>query len=114
MQKFQQLDVWTGLAIYIALGITGSNQMNYQDKAPTQDWWRWPLLPFAAVAGALAGSIVATLLMWLGMKLQGGFSEEGWYFRYVMPVIASSIFGFIYTLISCEMAPWHSPESVDK
>jgi hypothetical protein len=94
-----------GFAFCITLGMTGSNHMNYQEKAPTQDWWRWPLLPFAAVAGALAGSIVATLFMWFGMKFQGGFSEDGWYYRYVIPVIASAIFGFIYTLISCEMAP---------
>ena len=62
-------------------------------------------MPFAAVAGALAGSIIAVLFLWFGMKLQGGFSEDGWYFRYVMPVISSAIFGYLFAHISCEMAP---------
>jgi hypothetical protein len=79
--------------------------MNYQTKAPTQDWWRWLLLPFAAGAAALAGSMIASLFWWFGMKLQGGFSEDGWYFRFVLPAIASAIFGYLYTHISCEMAP---------
>ena len=79
--------------------------MNDTPKGPAQDWWRWPLLPFAAVAGALAGSIIAVLFLWFGMKLQGGFSEDGWYFRYVMPVISSAIFGYLFAHISCEMAP---------
>jgi hypothetical protein len=79
--------------------------MNQISKSVAQDWWRWPLLPFAAIAGALAGSIIAILFLWFGMKLQGGFSEDGWYFRYVMPVISSAIFGYLYTHRSCEMAP---------
>jgi uncharacterized membrane protein YvlD (DUF360 family) len=80
-------------------------QQQIHSTGVAQGWWRWPLLPFAAVAGALVGSVLASLLMWFGMKLQGGYTEDGWYFRYVMPVISSAIFGYLYAHISCEMAP---------
>jgi len=45
------------------------------------------------------------LVLWFGMKMQGGFSEDGWYFRYVMPVISSAIFGYLYSTIAVEVAP---------
>jgi len=62
-------------------------------------------MPIAAVAGAMAGTAIMLLFLWFGMKLHGGFSEDGWYFRYVMPVISSAIFGYLYTYISCTIAP---------
>ena len=62
-------------------------------------------MPFAAIVGALAGSIAVALFLWFTMKLQGGYSEDGWFYLYIMPIITSAIFGYLYTLISCEMAP---------
>ena len=62
-------------------------------------------MPFAAVAGALFGSILAVFVLWIAMKFQGGWSEDGLYFRFVLPVISSGLFGYIYSYIVCEMAP---------
>ncbi|WP_222566000.1 hypothetical protein [Novilysobacter antarcticus] len=78
--------------------------MHTQSKQPYQ-WWRWPLMPLAAIAGSVLGTIVMGILMWLGMKLSGGYSEDGWYFRYIMPVITSGIFGYLYATISYTVAP---------
>ena len=69
------------------------------------EWWRWPLLPFAAVIGAALGAVLLTLFQWFGMKIQGGFSEDGWYYRYILPVISSAAFGWLYVLITLNVAP---------
>jgi hypothetical protein len=69
------------------------------------DWWRWPLMPFAAVAGALIGSILFGLVQWFGMKLQGGFTEDGWMYRYILPALTSAAFGWLFVYISCMVAP---------
>lgn len=68
-------------------------------------WWRWPLLPFAAILGGMLGAFLLTLLGWFGMKMQGGFSEDGWYFRYILPITSSAIFGWFYVLITLNVAP---------
>ena len=68
-------------------------------------WWRWPLVPLAAITGALAGSILIALLYWLSMKLQGGYSEDGWMYRYILPTITSAVFGLLYVKISYDVAP---------
>jgi hypothetical protein len=77
---------------------------NPRDESPAQ-WWRWPLLPFAVFAGAFVGALLLTLLQWFGMKLQGGYSEDGWYYRYILPVISSAFFGWLYALIALNVAP---------
>ena len=62
-------------------------------------------MPVAAIAGALLGMIAIGLIMWIGMKLQGGFREDGWYFLYIMPVFTSGAFGYLYAKIAYAMAP---------
>jgi hypothetical protein len=68
-------------------------------------WWRWPLLPFAALIGAMLGSALFMAFQWLAMKFRGDFNEDGWYFLYIMPVIQSAIFGWLYVLITYKIAP---------
>lgn len=68
-------------------------------------WWRWPLMPLAALAGAILGTLVVALIMWVGMKFQGGYSEDGWYFRFILPLFTSGVFGYLYAKISYEVAP---------
>lgn len=68
-------------------------------------WWRWPLLPFASFVGATLGATLFTAIQWLGMKMTGGFSEDGWFFLYVLPVISSAAFGWLYAWITCYVAP---------
>lgn len=80
--------------------------MSYENNISNNSgWWRWPLLPFAAFLGAIVGTSLIGLLQWFGMKMQGGFSTDGWYFIYVMPVISSAIFGWLYVLITLNVAP---------
>lgn len=71
----------------------------------SSEWWRWVALPFVTIIGSVIGSLLIGLFLWFGMKMQGGFSEDGWYFRYVMPVGASAMFGFLYAYLACEFAP---------
>lgn len=68
-------------------------------------WWRWPLMPLAAITGAVFGTLALGTLMWLGTKFQGGYNENGWYYKYIMPFFTSACFGYIYAKISYHMAP---------
>lgn len=80
--------------------------MQEQGQASAFDgWWRWPLVPFAAFLGAMAGAAAFVIIQWLGMKFHGGMSEDGWFFLYILPVIQSAIFGYLYSVISCAVAP---------
>ena len=78
---------------------------NSVQEGVSGQWWRWPLMPFAAVIGGALGALLLVLVQWFFMKLQGGFSEDGWMFRYVLPIVASGAFGWIYVWITCKMAP---------
>jgi len=71
----------------------------------TDDWWRWPLVPVAAVAGLFAAWIAASVVLWLQMKFTGGFAEDGWYFRYIVPALASAAAGYGYSTAACMTAP---------
>ena len=53
-------------------------------------WWRWPVMPFAALGGAIVVSYVLTLLRYLIP---------------IHPIISSSIFGGIFITIACSLAP---------
>lgn len=45
------------------------------------------------------------LIQWFGMKFSGGFSEEGWCFIYILPIITSAVFGYLWVQISYYVAP---------
>jgi hypothetical protein len=62
-------------------------------------------MPFAAVFGGAIGGFVFMLVQWLGLKFQGGFSEDGWMFRYMLPLFSMATFGYLYAYISCTVAP---------
>jgi len=80
--------------------------MNYEKpQSISSNWWIWPLLPFAVVIGASIGAFLLTLIQWLGMKMQGGFSEDGWYYLYILPVVSSAAFGWLYAYITLYLAP---------
>ena len=78
---------------------------NDGSEKSSNQWWRWPLMPIAAVAGAVVGSALFGLIQWFGMKLQGGFSEDGWMYQYIVPAMTSAAFGWLFTYISCAVAP---------
>ncbi len=68
-------------------------------------WWRWPLMPLACIAGSVLGTLALGLFLWIGAKVQGGFTRDGWYFRYIMPFIGSCVFGFLWVQIAARVAP---------
>lgn len=70
----------------------------------SSQWWRWPLMPFAAVIGALLGTLLITGFNWLGMKM-AGFSENGWWYLYIRPLIQAGLFGGIYSWIAYSIVP---------
>lgn len=75
-------------------------------KAKTQsEWWRWAFVPFVGVIGGTLGALAFGLIQWLGLKLQGGFSEDGWYFLYILPTITSGIFGYVFVTVTHYVAP---------
>lgn len=75
------------------------------DRPSPSTWWRWPLLPFATLIGSVLGSALIYMLQWLGMKMSGGYTEDGWMFKYVLPVMQSAVFGYLYARIACYVAP---------
>ncbi|QSX34480.1 hypothetical protein JYB87_04310 [Shewanella avicenniae] len=80
--------------------------MNYPEpQDQSSRWWLWPLLPFAAFIGAGIGAFLLTLFQWFGLKMQGGFSEDGWYFLYILPIISSAAFGWLFAYITLYLAP---------
>jgi hypothetical protein len=80
--------------------------MGMSDGTTTgSQWWRWPLMPFAAVFGGAIGALLFTLLQWVGMKFQGGASVDGWMFAYVVPVLSTAAFGYVYAYLACTVAP---------
>lgn len=78
---------------------------NIGEAPEANQWWRWPLMPFAAVLGGALGAMLFGLVQWFGMKLQGGFSESGWMYLYILPVLTAAAFGWLYTWIACAVAP---------
>jgi hypothetical protein len=77
-------------------------------SAPVQNattWWRWPLVPFVGLVAGAAAAIAFALFQWLGMKFAGGYSEDGWYFLYILPVITSGIFGYAFVISTHSVAP---------
>ncbi|MHB1076878.1 hypothetical protein [Thiobacillus sp.] len=80
-------------------------QAAHSNNDTPNQWWRWALMPFASIAGAVTGAVLLSSFMWFGMKMQGGFSEDGWYYQYILPVLSTGIFGYLYVYIACSVAP---------
>jgi phosphoglycerol transferase MdoB-like AlkP superfamily enzyme len=80
-----------------------SNNKNINSSPPK--WWRWPLIPFACVIGSVLGAMAMGLIQWFGMKMSGGYSEDGWYFLYILPIITSATLGYLWVKISFYVAP---------
>lgn len=74
-------------------------------KNQLSGWLRWLLMPFAAFIGGSVGAFLLAFLQWVGLKMHGGFSEDGWYFIYILPIVCSVTFGWLYVLITLNIAP---------
>ena len=77
----------------------------YQEPTTPKQWWRWPLVPLAALVAAIAASVVFSLLSWLAMRFFGVVYEDGWLFRIMLPVIGSGWIGFAWCIASAYVAP---------
>ena len=62
-------------------------------------------MPIAAIAGGVVGSALFALIQWFGLKMQGGFSEDGWMYQYIVPTMTAAAFGWLFVYISCQVAP---------
>jgi hypothetical protein len=74
-----------------------------EPPAKTQ-WWRWPLIPIAAVLGAFAAALLMAGFQWLSIKFMGG-GTDGWLFKYIVPLMSAGAFGWAFVRASCEVAP---------
>lgn len=91
---------------YLDAMARGGAMLDTNSKVSTTiGWWRWPLVPLGAILGAMLGAVAFMLFQWVGMKMHGGFSEDGWMFKYILPVMQSAVFGYLYAMISCAIAP---------
>ena len=77
------------------------------EPAPSKagEYLRWVALPFATLIGAAVASLAFRLIQWVCLKFQGGFSEDGWFFLYILPIFASAVYGYAYVEISYAVAP---------
>ncbi len=80
------------------------NNLN-SDSNSSSAWWRWPLIPFACVLGSILGATLMGLFQWFSMKMAGGYNQDGWYFIYILPIITSATFGYLWVKIANYVAP---------
>lgn len=76
-----------------------------QTASGKYQWWRWPLMPVAAVAGSFIGVAAFMLFGWLSLHVFGGFSNGSWLVRYILPVAAASTAGFLFAFCACNVPP---------
>jgi hypothetical protein len=73
-------------------------------KQRRSDWWRWPLVPVASIAGASLAVAIVFVFHWIMV-----ISEANWVelllYPFVTPIVASGIFGFFWSSIAYLIAP---------
>ncbi|MBW4934980.1 hypothetical protein [Marinobacter sp. F4206] len=75
---------------------------NQKDK---YHWWRWLFVPVVPPVAGLAGGAAFHLMQWFGMKMTGGYSEDGWIFLYFMPLVTAGFVGWAYSWSAAMIAP---------
>ena len=80
-------------------------EIQSDEAKPWFDWLRWIALPFAAFIGSALGSLAFVFLYWVGMKIHGGFSEDGWFYRFILPLLGAGMSGYLVPIISYKVAP---------
>ncbi|HUP09510.1 MAG TPA: hypothetical protein VMU47_20290 [Caldimonas sp.] len=72
-------------------------------EAAGGSWWRWPLLPFAAVSISLLAA--AVLVVCQHVVLGPLFGYDNVYLVYSVPLQASMMAGFAFSWSACAIAP---------
>lgn len=67
-------------------------------------WWRWPLVPVAAIAGGVVGAFLLRVIGRFSLNF-GGFTEGGWMQTYILPLFVAGTFGWLFVWISHHVAP---------
>lgn len=76
-----------------------------ESQVERYQWWRWP---FVAILPPVVSLGAAFLFYWVqrfGMKMQGGYSEDGWMVLYIAPLFTAAILGWSYAWIAALTAP---------
>lgn len=68
-------------------------------------WWRWPLMPVASIGGAVFGSMIVGGINRLGMMMNGA-SPDGWWIRFIEPIMVSGMFGYIWAYLAYAIPPF--------
>ena len=79
--------------------------MSAAGQKPSVAWWRWPLVPVAALAGALLGAALAGGVLLATMFWLLGFNEGSWLYLYALPAVAGLVFGQLLVRIAIRAAP---------
>lgn len=66
---------------------------------------RWIAMPFAAFLGATVGCFLIVGFQWLILRFFHGFSENGGCFIYILPLVASAIYGWLFVVSAAKVAP---------
>jgi len=76
-----------------------------ESKVERYQWWRWPFVVILPPVVALVASFVFHWVQWFGMKMQGGYSEDGWMVLYIAPLFTAAILGWSYAWVAALTAP---------
>ena len=76
-----------------------------QTNSHGKEIMKWVLMPFGTILGSVLGSLALVLVLWIGMKISGQMTEDGWYFRYILPFMSSCVVGYLWGYISGTLAP---------
>lgn len=87
------------------LGVAQPTLSNESPDPKRMDWWRWPLVPIGSITGAFGGALLMTVIQWIVMKTEGRISEDGWWARFVQPLMVSGVFGYLWSTLAYSIAP---------
>lgn len=76
-----------------------------EQRSNAYQWWRWPLVPVAAILGAMAGGFFIAVMQWVALKTTGAAYGEGLMKGFFLPLANVVIGGYLYGYLSCMVAP---------
>jgi len=76
-----------------------------ESRIERYQWWRWPFVVILPPVVALVAAFIFHWVQWFGMKMQGGYSEDGWMVLYIAPLFTAAILGWSYAWVAALTAP---------
>lgn len=62
-------------------------------------------MPIAAFGAALITSYLMGFFQYLGLKMYGGFQEDGLMLLYIAPMLSCAAFGYVFAYIAYKVSP---------